>query len=104
MLAEDVQLQWLHSAVAPGHQIQALNGAVVGLCSAVPQHEGLTGRAADLPHCQGVGVVRTADAGSSQLLLLTPLWDERLQEVDVLQVGMRPPADPLLCHVQHCFN
>ena len=86
VLAEDVQLQWLHSAVAPGHQMEALNGAVVGLCSAVPQHESPTSQAADLPHCQGVGVVRTADAGSGHLLVLTPLQEEQLQEVNVLQV------------------
>ena len=94
MLAEDVQLHWLHSAVAPGHQMEALNGAAVGLCSAV--HKGSTSQAADLPHCQGVGVVRTADAGSGQLLVLTPLQDEQLQEVDVLQV------DHLLIHCLPC--
>ena len=103
VLAEDVQLQWLHSAVAPGHQMEALNGAVVGLCSAMPRHEGPTSQAADLPHCQGVGVVRTADAGSSQLLVLTPLQDQELQEVDVLQVGLGPSADPLfvMCGTVH---
>ena len=102
MLAEDLQLQWLHTAVAPSHQMEALNGAVVGLCSAAPVHEGPTSQAADLPHCQGVGVVRTADAGSGQLLVLTPLQDEQLQEVDMLQVGRGPPTHPLfvMCGIE----
>eukprot|EP00887_Chlorella_sp_A99_P005329 scaffold1.g5329.t1 len=98
----DVEVQVLHSAVAPSQLAYALNASVVGLCGPAPEQGDaamvgtVAATAADsllaapppssLP-CLGLGVVRAADARSGRLHVLTPVAEGQLERVTALQVG-----------------
>ena len=109
----DVGIQVLHSAVPPSQQAYALNGMVVGLCTA-PAAAGKVQLAAaeaggarspaappsSLP-CLGLGVVRAVDGRRGRVHVLTPVPEQALERVTMLQVGRLELPAALLQTASH---
>ena len=83
-----------HAAVTDAELLQILNGRVVGLLrlpSAVASPALDGGRAMPLPlsgcQCEGLAIIRSIDAASGTLYLLTPLAVERVAGVDALALS-----------------
>lgn len=74
----------------PSSQLfRALNGAVVGLCSAPPSQpqQAQQEQQEQQAPCLGLGIVRAADAAARRLLILTPIPQDELESVRLLQLG-----------------
>ncbi|GAB4817782.1 hypothetical protein N2152v2_004828 [Parachlorella kessleri] len=83
---DDVCVEVLHGSVLPSQLPRALNGALVGLCSAPAQHAS-EDPAGQPPPCLGLGFVRAVDARKRLLYVLTDLQEEELEQVATLQLG-----------------
>lgn len=82
--ASDLQVESIFGAMPCSQTMRVLNATVVGLCYSESNTLGAVGHC--LP-CLGLGIVRSIDASSNMLYILTPLDTTTVQRVTHLLVG-----------------
>lgn len=90
-----IKIKHLHCQVPRTEVFYSLNATIVGLASSEDSEE--------MPHCVGLGIVRSIDTMKGVLYLITPVPLEILEKVDLLLQGFIDLPTSLL-QVQGCVS
>lgn len=88
-----IQIIHLHNEVPPSHSFYAINGAIVGLAISPPSplsplsHMSRASLGGPLPHCVGLGLIRSVDLELGVFYVLTDVDMESLQNVNLFLHG-----------------
>lgn len=91
-----IKIKHLHCQVPKAEVFYSLNATIVGLAVSCEDTE-------DMPHCVGLGIVRSIDTLKRVLYLITPVPLDSLEKVDLLLQGFIELPTSLL-QVQGCVS